>query len=76
MSALWIVRVDCVLVPCAGARNAPEFTVIAPEIIPLPPKVPAFTCTAPVPVPEPVVLLTTSVPCAHGRAAGVKVGSA
>jgi hypothetical protein len=36
--------------------------VVAPAMIPLPPNVPAFAFTEPVPVAEPLVLLAISVP--------------
>ena len=36
--------------------------VTGPLVLPLPPSVPEFTCTAPVPVAEPVWFVTRSVP--------------
>ena len=36
--------------------------VTGPLMLPVPPRVPEFTCTAPVPVAEPVVFLSKSVP--------------
>ncbi len=50
----------------SGNRVAPELlpvpTVTVPAIMPCPLSVPELTCTAPVPVAEPLVLLTTSLP--------------
>ena len=40
----------------------PALTVTGPAIVPLPPSVPPSTCTAPLPVPLPLLLFTSSVP--------------
>ncbi len=46
-----------------GARKPPDWMVVAPLIVPLPPRLaPEATVTAPVPVPEPVVLLINKMP--------------
>ena len=49
-----------------GARKAPlplpVPIVTAPDIMPLPPKVPAFTFTVPFPVADPLLLLAISTP--------------
>ena len=61
-----MTRVAGFFAPLLGARKAwtPVFvpTVTAPAMIPLPPNVPAFTLTAPVPVPDPFRLLTNRIP--------------
>jgi hypothetical protein len=51
----------------AGREVLAKFTVTAPAIEPVPPRVPTVepvevTVTEPVPAPEPAVLLTSSVP--------------
>src|SRR5256885_7139937 len=64
--ALWMVRVLVFLAPAPGARKAPAPlpvpTVTAPAIIPLPPRMPAFTPTSPVPVALPIVFVTHNAP--------------
>ena len=47
--------------------------VAAPEILPVPPKVPALTCTGPVPVAEPVLFRNQQRAFGNGGAAGVGV---
>ena len=49
--------------PAVNFAKEPLAQVTLPEIVPVPPKVPLLvTVTSPGPVPDPVVLLTSSVP--------------
>ena len=49
-------------VPTPGSTLPPLFSVIAPEIVPLPPSTPSeLTVTGPVPVAEPDLFLASSV---------------
>ena len=73
-SANWItepafsVRLFCsvnapLVLPSPPWRTAPAVTITGPVTVPLPPNVPPlFTVTVPLPVPEPAVLLASSVP--------------
>ena len=60
-----VLKPPTVSVPTVRAV-APGLMVPDPEtlpvIVPLPPRVPPFSSTLPVPVPEPVVLFTNKVP--------------
>src|SRR5947209_8194469 len=47
-----------------GASVPPLLTVTAPEMVPVPDRVPPVTVTGPVPVADPLTLVTVSVPWA------------
>ena len=58
------VKIAVVCPPFPGARFAAAVTIARPAIVPVPPSVvkALLTMTLPEPVPEPDVLLTSSVP--------------
>ncbi len=67
----------CLLLPNAGASEAPAPlpvpTVTAPEIMPLPANVPASTVTPPVPGGRAALVSDSQRSLAHRRSAGVKI---
>ena len=74
------MRVVCLLLPTAGTRKAPAPLpvpiVTGPAMIPLPPRVPVFTLSAPVPVAEPLLLPAFKIASAHCSHPGVGVRAA